>query len=329
MRKITALLLALCVLCLCACTSSPAPKTLELFAMDTYMTLQVYGDEAVLSALSQKINVLDRLLSATNEAGQLYALNQTGRVSCDRELTALLTDSLALSARTDGALDVTVYPAVMLWGFPTDDYRVPTDAELSEALSHIGADHVQLSGDAVNLDQGTMLDFGAVAKGYAARACLELLEASDASAAILSLGGNIQTYGSKPGGDWLIGITDPTGETDYFATLSLSGTHAIVTSGSYQRYFEQDGKRYHHILVPKTGEPAETGLLSVTVVCDDALTADGLSTALFVMGLEKASDFYRDSDDFEAVFYSENGTVYVTEGLTNAYRGTDYEVIAR
>lgn len=329
MRKITALLLALCVLCLCACTKKAAPKTLELFAMDTYMTLQVYGDDDVLSSLSQEIDELDHLLSATNEKSGLFALNQEGRAECDPRLTELLSESLALFDRTGGALDVSVYPAVRLWGFPTDDFRVPLDEELSEALIYIGASHVRLSGDTVTMDAGTMLDFGAVAKGYAARACLELLEASDASAAVLSLGGNIQTYGDKPGGDWLIGITDPTGETDYFATLSLSGTHAIVTSGSYQRYFEQDGKRYHHILDPKTGKPAETGLLSVTVVCDDALVADGLSTALFVMGLDKATGFYRESDDFEAVFYLEDGRIYVTEGLAKAYSGAEYEVIAR
>lgn len=329
MRKLAALLCALCVLLLCSCAEKPAPKTLELFAMDTYMSLQVYGDDEILSALSQTVNGLEHLLSATNVESELYALNRDGQADCDPRLCELLAESLALCERTGGALDVSVYPAVLLWGFPTDDYHVPTEEELSEALSHIGAGHVQLSGSTVTLDQGTMLDFGAVAKGYAARLCLQELEASDASAAILSLGGNIQTYGDKPGGNWLIGITDPTGESDYFATLSLSGTHAIVTSGSYQRYFEQDGKQYHHILDPKTGKPAETGLLSVTVVCDDGLLADGLSTALFVMGLERGSEFYRESDDFEAVFYLDDGRIYVTEGLTDAYSGTEYEVIAR
>lgn len=329
MRKSAALLLALCVLLLCSCAEKPAPKTLELFAMDTYMSLQVYGDDEILSALSQTVNGLEHLLSATNEESELYALNRDGQADCDPRLTELLSESLALCERTGGALDVSVYPAVRLWGFPTDDYRVPTEEELSEALLRIGAGHVMLSGSTVTLDRGTMLDFGAVAKGYAARLCLQELEASNASAAILSLGGNIQTYGDKPGGNWLIGITAPTGEQDYFATLSLSGTHAIVTSGSYQRLFEQDGKQYHHILDPKTGRPAETGLLSVTVVCDDGLLADGLSTALFVMGMEKAAEFYRESDDFEAVFYLDDGRIYVTEGLTGVYSGTEYEVIAR
>lgn len=329
MRRIAAALLALCVLLLCACTKKAAPDTLELFAMDTYMTLQVYGGKDVLPSLSQEIGTLDRLLSATNQSSQLYALNRDGAAVCDPDLTELLSESLSLSERTGGALDVSVYPAVMLWGFPADDFRVPDNAELAEALSHIGADHVHLSGSTVTLDAGTMLDFGAVAKGYCARKCLALLEASDATAAILSLGGNIQTYGSKPGGDWVIGITDPTGQADYFATLSLSGTRAIVTSGSYQRYFEQDGKRYHHILDPKTGRPAKSRFLSVTVVCDDGMTADALSTALFVMGLERAADFYRESNDFEAVFYSDDGSVYITEGLTSAYQGVEYEVIAR
>lgn len=297
--------------------------------MDTYMTLRVYGTDTVPDTLSQELFRLDRQLSATRPDSLLTQLNEGGSLTCEEPIAALLRESLGLSARTDGALDPSVYPAVQLWGFPTDEFHVPTQAELDAVKPYIGTDHIHLDGSTVRLDEGTRLDFGAVAKGYAARRCVALLEQAGVSAALLSLGGNIQTYGSKPDGDWCIGITDPMGQSDCFATLHLQGSHAIVTSGSYQRSFTVGTETYHHILDPETCRSADSGLLSVTVVCADGLLADGLSTALFVMGLERAAKLYQESCDFEAVFYLEDGTVYLTQGLTEVYSGREYEVIAR
>ncbi len=147
---------------------------------------------------------------------------------------------------------------------------------------------------------------------------------------MLSLGGNVQTLGTKPDGTpWVIGIADPKNPSEAIATVTFTGSLALVTSGGYQRYFDLDGTRYHHILDPQTGRPAETGLASVTILTQDGATADALSTALFVMGMDKAVDFWRGSDDFEAVFITEGGGLYATEGAAALLGGCEFQVIPR
>lgn len=158
-----------------------------------------------------------------------------------------------------GAFDPTVYPLVCLWGFPSGEYHIPTEAELTGALAHTGPQHLQLDGAAAALDAGCSVDLGGIAKGYAAEQCAHQLEETGAQAAMLSLGGNVQTVGSKPDGTaWQVGIADPNDPSSAIAVVRFTGSKALVTSGDYQRYFEQDGVRYHHILDPQTGGRCRT-----------------------------------------------------------------------
>lgn len=309
MKRFACVFLICALLCLCAGCGKEARET--VYAMNTVMDLQVWGDEAEkgLTQIKVLMNDLEKDWSAKLETSKLFALNRGEAVSLTAEETALLAKVEALSQRTDGAFDPKLLAVSQLWGFGTDNAQVPTDAELAGALSE------------------EKWDLGAALKGYAGQQAVTLLEELDVDRALLNLGGNIQTYGEKADGNpWKIGIQNPDGG-DYLGIVSVAGTASVVTSGDYQRYFEADGIRYHHIIDPKTGRPADSGLRSVTVICRDGLTADALSTALFVMGLERSAEFWRQSEDFEAVFVTADGKLYATEGANLS--GCEFEVISR
>lgn len=317
MKKWFALFLIL--LLLCGCAKQPAEYETEFFAMDTVMTMHLYGKapEEQGQALVQKINTLDATLSVTRPANDISRLNSGEALKPSPVVLDLLKLTLALHERTGGCLDPTVYPIVRLWGFTTGEYHVPTEDEIAGTLPLCGVDHIHVQDVTVSLDPGSALDFGAVAKGYAAEQCAKQLAGAGING-ILALGGNIQTVGSKPdGSDWKIGITNPFAPDTTVAVLNLQGSHAVVTSGGYQRYFEEDGVRYSHIMDPATGQSARAGLCSVTIVSDSGFLADGLSTALYVMGPSRAEAFWRESDDFECVLITDDGKMLVTEGLAD------------
>ena len=330
MKKCLALCCALLLLTGCSRTQEPARR--DLFAMDTVISLEIDagGDaDAAFSEAAALLAGLENALSVTKAESEVAQVNAQGGGVLSEETAALLRRSLTLSEETGGAFSPALYTLTSLWGFTTDVQRVPQQAEIDAALAGIAAGGVTLSGNTVELD-GVQLDFGAAAKGYAAQKIADAWTAEGVTAAVLSLGGNVQTIGEKPDGTpWRIGIRDPHSPEDTLGVLSLRGAYAVVTSGGYQRYFEEDGVRYSHILDPKTGYPAKSGLDSVTIVAQDGFLADGLSTALYVMGLEEARTFYRSRSDFEMVLVTENGEIFVSEGLENCLEGADFTVITR
>lgn len=328
-RFLFRILAAVLLLLLCGCRSRTQSRT--IFAMDTVMDLQVWGDcgEDALNCAQAILQKLDSTYDVTDPDSLIGRLNQGQSVELTQAEASFLQEAAALCRETGGALDLTVYPIVSLWGFTTGSFQVPDDAALRATLSHVGMDGLHLQDQSACLNPGTELDLGAVAKGYAGRLLAGEMERLGVSCALFSLGGNIQTVGSKPDGSaWRVSIQDPADPSRAAAVLRLEGSWAVVTSGGYQRYFEQNGIRYHHIFDPSTGCPAASGLTSVTVVCKDGLRADGLSTALFVMGLDRAADFWRQAGDFEAVFLAEDG-MYVTAGLAGCTEGGDFTVIEK
>ena len=302
------------------------PATVSLFAMDTLMDLTVYGDEKALQEANVLIFSLEGQVSVTDPASQIYKINQEGQGSLTGRAKDLLTQALALCQRTEGALDISVYPLVKAWGFTTGSYQVPSEARVQELLKQVDYRKIRLDGDNVQLPEGMELDLGSVAKGYLGNLLADYFRSQGITSGILSLGGNVQAIGAKPDGSpWNVGIKDPEGG-DYLGILRVTD-QAVVTSGGYERFFEENGETYWHILDPKTGYPAKNGLISVTVIGRDGLVCDGLSTALFVMGLDKAQEFWRNSSDFEAVFVTDSGEIFVTQGADFTLReGQDRNV---
>ena len=301
--------------------------------MDTVITMELRGPDAAeaLSRAEAEIHRLDALLSIEGSGSEIAALNAGSSQFLSPEPLELLEAALTLSEATDGAFDCTIQPAAALWGWYGDIPAVPDSGELAEAMALVGYEGVEISGGAVTFrTDGMGVDLGGIGKGYAAGKLNTLLREAGITSGWISLGGNIRTIGAKAGGQpWIIGIADPDDPAAYRCTVAVTD-RAVVTSGDYQRCFTQDGRRWHHILDPKTGWPAESALRSVTIVSSDDTLADGLSTALFVMGLEGALDFWRSGPyDFEAVFLTD-GPAYVTEGLADGFTcQTDYEVVYR
>lgn len=320
-RRLWPALLAVCLL-LTGCQRSPQPADRQFSAMDTYMHLTAYGEKAqdALDRAQEEILWLEDLLSVTDEESQVYALNHRTAPTCtlSPELTALLEQALILARQTGGAFDPTVYPVVQAWGFTSDTHQVPKPETLDTLLPLVDHETVRLGANTLTLAPDMMLDFGGIAKGWAGDRVAALLHGFGVTSAILRLGGNIHTIGTKPDGSaWKVGVEDPdSGGT--LGILSVSDL-AVITSGSYQRYFTENGQTYHHIIDPATGRPADSGLTSVTVVGPYGARCDALSTALFVMGLEKGAQFWREHRDFEAIFVSEDGSVSVTAGLKDNF----------
>lgn len=269
---------------------------------------------------------LEQLWAVTDQGSDIYAVNhRNGQpVSVSRETAELLSFTLQMAAETDGALEPTIYPVLSAWDFTTEENRVPSNMEIVELLENVGYERVRLEDGTVRLDNGMMLDLGAVGKGYASDLVVRVLQENGITSALLDFGGNIQTIGTKPDGSlWRFGLRDPfSGGT--LGVMEISDM-AVVTSGNYERYFiGEDGKQYGHIINPSTGYPAESGLASVTVIAEEGRLCDALYTSLFVMGLDRATEYWKQHGNFDMILITEDGEIYLTEGILDAFTLDNY-----
>lgn len=317
----------LLVVVLTGCNNQAVNKSQKvdssLFAMNTYMTFTAYGEnaEAALEEARKRIQEVETLWSVTDAESEIYRANHSGgeTVSVSQETAELVAFTLEMAEKTDGALDPTIFPVLTAWGFTTDSKQVPPQKQITDLLQNVGYDRIRLDGTNLTIPDGMELDLGAVGKGYAADLVTEIIKAHGLESALISLGGNIQTIGSRPdGSDWKIGIRAPW-EEGILGVLEISEA-AVVTSGGYENYFvDEQGGIYWHILDPHTGYPAHSGVQSVTIIGKEGRICDALSTALFVMGAEKAEAYWREYGGFDMLLVTDENEIILTEGLADRF----------
>ena len=302
--------------------------------MGTIIQLKVYGSnakEATEKAL-QRINDIENKMSVNIETSEVTKLNAKAGISAQKlsmDTYSVIDKSVQYSKLTQGALDITIQPIVKLWGIGTDKERIPLKTEIDEKLKLVDYNDIILDAKSSTVklrrtDQA--IDLGAIAKGYTADEIKRVLVSNKISSALINLGGNVYAVGNKTDGNsWNIGLQNPLDTRgQYIGTISVTDK-SVVTSGNYERFFIQDGKRYHHIYDSKTGYPSESGLISTTIISDNSIDGDALSTSTFIMGLTKGMKLVESIKGVEAIFITADKKVYVTQGLKDNFNLTSKE----
>lgn len=305
MKYVKYILTTLVLLVLLAGMVKPYKITKTEYLMDTLITITAYGfgNEKNVDKAFNEIKRIDNLLNVYDEKSEIFKINEnasTGFVSVTDEVYDLLKDAVSLSEKTNGAFDITLHPVISLWGIGTENAKVPEDYEIKEALLKTGIQNIEFDDEkkAVKFKKDGMgINLGAFAKGYASDKAVEMLKKSGVKNAVLDLGGNVATLGKRP-----LSFTDALRHASFYRPFAVGIQNPdkkrgepiekiiaeedlfIITSGSYERYFEEDSKRYHHIIDPKTGYPAECHIKSATVVTKNGALGDALSTASFILG---------------------------------------------
>ncbi|HIT53201.1 MAG TPA: FAD:protein FMN transferase [Candidatus Fimivicinus intestinavium] len=303
-------------------------------AMGTVVTAQLYGpggEEAAETIFSAIKTLEAHRLSwrlPSSDIARVNAAAGTG-VPVDPQTIGYLQQAAEVSKKSGGAFDCTTGQLTQLWDIGGENARVPAQAEINAALQTVGYQNVRLQGGQAAIAKGQSLDLGAIGKGIACDEIVPILEQSHLSGAVISVGGSILLWGQRPGGgDWKIGVRDPRGEaSDQLGSFSLSEGY-VSTSGDYERTLTVNGQTYHHILNPKTGYPADAGLISVTVTAPTGLLSDALSTACFVLGYQDSLPLLKEFHA-EAIFVTQERAVLVTEGLRQSFTLTngDYHLV--
>lgn len=299
------------------------------FGMGTVISEVIYGpdSEAAADCIRQCMTDLEyRELSWRMETAAVAQWNQQlaqgNSVSLTPRQKSWLEDTLKMGTASGCALDITLHPIIGLWGIEEEQPSVPEDEAILQALEQTGLErlHISTDGRLYAKRQDCTVDLGAVGKGIAADEVRNCLEQQRVTGAVVSIGGTVLVYGKKPGGqDWQVGIQHPReGQGSVLGVLTVKQDAVVSTSGDYEKYFIADGIRYHHIFDPETGRPADSGLVSVTVVSERGLISDGLSTACFVLGYEKSLPLL-EQYNAEGIFVTSEGTVYLTEGLQDSF----------
>ncbi|HOV94665.1 MAG TPA: FAD:protein FMN transferase [Spirochaetales bacterium] len=323
---------AFCLL-FCACASKPeAEVNRSDFVLGTVCSISITsgGTEKILDEAFARLREIENRMSANKEGTEIAAINEaSGKkpVTVTPDTFYVISKALEYAQKTNGAFDPTVEPLVKLWNIGSEDAKVPPLSKIKSALALIDYKKVQMDPDKLTVYlpvPGMRLDLGAIAKGYAADEIEKIMVANKVKSAIIDLGGNVFVYGKKKDGTpWRVGIQNPYSDRGEYIGLVTGGQMTVVTSGVYERYFIENGKRYHHILDTKTGFPVDNGLISVSIVTESSIDADALSTSVFALGLDKGMKLVESLKDVYAIFIDSNNKVYLSPGTNKIFTLTD------
>ncbi|WP_414839349.1 FAD:protein FMN transferase [Carnobacterium sp. TMP28] len=312
------------------------PYTRTEFLMGTVVNVKIYdeGKQEVLTSVFDRIEELSEKITVNDGASEVEKINEQagiGPMEVSDDVYSLLQAAYGYSKDSDGTFDMTIGPLTSLWHIGFDDAKKPAQPEIESSLASIDYKKVMLDDEQQTIflrDKNMRLDLGAIAKGYITDEAVKVLKANEVDTAIVDLGGNIYVLGNSPrakGAEWNVGIQNPFEvRGEIVGSIPLSDK-TIVTSGIYERFIEVDGKKYHHLLDPKTGYPFENSLAGVSIIAEKSIDGDGLSTEVFSKGLEGGLDFINQSKDIEAVFITKDKSIYLSEGLEGLFRLNDDE----
>ena len=288
------------------------------YALNTQIEITIYGtdNEQLITDCFTLCAQYEKMFSRTMENSDISLLNEKGEQAVSDETAELLQKGLYYSELSKGAFDITIEPVSSLWDFTSGENELPDSALIKERLPHIDYRKVHLKDNFVSLEKGMGIDLGAIAKGYIADRLKEYLQDKGVESAYINLGGNVLCIGNKLSGeDFVIGIRNPKSSAgEPIVGVSVSDK-SVVTSGTYERYIVVDGKKYHHILNPKTGYSYENGLDSVTIISEKSVDGDGLSTTCFALGLEEGIELIDSIDNVWAMFIDQDGNITYSEGF--------------
>ena len=299
------------------------PITATAFKLNTVVKVTIYDsqDEKILQDALALCDKFEKIFSRTRTDSEIYLLNdgklpqEDGYYILSEECAELIGKGLYYSELSGGAFDITIEPLSSLWDFTSGEKQIPDPQTLVEAQKHVGYEKVELKGNKIRFQEDGMgLELGAIAKGYIADKIKEFLISEGIESAVIDLGGNVLCIGTRPDGEaFRVGIQKPFADRNETVATAGIRDRSVVSSGIYERYFEKDGKLYHHILNPKSGYPYENGLTAVTILSDESVDGDGLSTVCFALGLEKGLELINSLPDTQAVFITEDGELHYSE----------------
>ena len=329
MRKLGLLLILVLLLSACQAPEKANPYIEKIdYALGTVVRIKLYDtqDPAVIDLILARLNQIEDLMSYSREGSDIYRINHAAGqpVEIDPDTMLVLKEAVRFNQLSGGTFDPTLGVLIDAWAIGSDRARIPSAEEIRAGLDTIGIDKIKfLDETTVQVEAGTQLDLGAIAKGFAADEAAKICRENGVHSAIIDLGGNVLALGNKAGQDFLIGIRNPyAGTSSSLGVLNIQDA-TVVTSGDYERFLEVDGTRYHHILDYRTGYPVETDLASVSIITKKSIEADGYSTSVYAMCLQDGLKFVDSQENLEAIFVTKDKHVIISDGLKNYFKLTD------